>query len=68
MEQRKQKLDFQKNFNYQISFEIQWDPTPKLSQIEANAFYFIWKIKSQPTHDDNFSHEGKKGGKVRLAY
>ena len=25
-------------------------------------------MKSQPTHDDNFSHEGKKGGKVGLAY
>ena len=66
MEPSKQKLDFQKNFNCQISFEIQWDPTPKVSEIEANVLYFIWKIKSLPTHDDNFSHEGKKDGKVGL--
>ena len=25
-------------------------------------------MESLPTHDDNFSHEGKKEGKVRLAY
>ena len=55
-------------FTCQISFEIQWDPTPKVSEIEADVLYFIWKIKSQPTHTDNFSHEGKKEGKVRLAY
>ena len=56
----------EKNFYCQVSFEIQQDPTPKVSEIEAYVLYFLWKIKSLPTHADNFSHEGKKDCKVGL--
>ena len=67
MEPSKQKIDFQKNFNCQLTFEIQWDPTPKVLEIVATVLYYIQEVKSQPTHDDNFSHECKKEGKVGLS-
>ena len=64
--QDKQISSRRKNFYCQVSFEIQRDPTPKVSEIEAYVLYFIWKIKSHPTHTYNFSHEGKKDSKVGL--
>ena len=64
--QPKQKFDFEKSFSCQIFFEIQRDPTPKVSEIEAYVVYFMWKMKSQPTHTDNFSQEDKNEGKVEL--
>ena len=64
--QPKQKFDFEKCFSCQISFEIQRDPTPKVSEIGAYVLYFMWKIKSQPTHDDIFSLEGKEDQKTEL--
>ena len=49
-----------------VSFVSQQYPIQKVLQIKAIVLYFMWKIKSLPTHDDNFSHEGKKEGKVGL--
>ena len=49
-----------------VSFVSQWYPTPKVLEIVATVLYFTQMMKSQPTHDDNFSHEAKKGGKVGL--
>ena len=57
---------FEKNFNCQITFEIQWDPIPNLLEVVAIVLYFTQMMKFQPTHDDNFSHESKKEGKVGL--
>ena len=49
-----------------LSFKNQWDPTPKVLEIKGTVLYYIQEVKSQPTHDDNFSHECKKEGKVGL--
>ena len=57
---------FEKNFNCQISFEIQWDPTPNLLEIVAIVLYFTQMIKSQPTHDDISSLEGEEDWKIEL--
>ena len=51
-----------------VSFVSQCYPIWKVVEMKATVLYFIWEVKSLPTHDDNFSHEDKKEGKVRLAY
>ena len=35
-------------------------------EIKAMVLFLQKKLESQPTHADNFSHEGKKDGKVGL--
>ena len=63
---KKDKFKFENIFASILTFDSQWYPTPKVSEIEATVLYFIWEVKSLPTHEDNFSHEGKKEGKVGL--
>ena len=51
-----------------LTFISQCYPIQKVVENIAMVLFFIWKVESHPTHADNFSHEGKKEGKLRLAY
>ena len=51
-----------------VTYVSQCYPIQKVIQIVATVLDYIWEVITFPTHSYNFSHEGKKEGKVGLAY